>query len=106
MITLDENDVQQQTNDNLSFEEDVLNKVNSLNESLANGEIPQDLKDFVNSLQNDSASTTDEEIVDDADDFVNDSYETEVDLSYADPDEEDTLLDNDAVSVEELDSLF
>ena len=97
MITLDENNA---VNESLETEavselEDVQGKVESLRNSLSNGEIPEDLRDFIVSLKNnsnvDDLSEAHVEFV--GDDEVT-SYEADIDESLADGDDID-LIDGD-----------
>ncbi len=103
MITLDEKDILDIPTE-ISEEEDLQNKVDSLRMAIANGDIPDDLKDFITSLQ----KGEDEEVLDDEmesfDDFNEQPYEVEVDESLADKD--DNFLEDENVSIEELNSLF
>lgn len=102
MITLDENDVK--TEDRvLSFDEDVQEKVQSLANALNNNDLPQDLKEFVNSLTNEAAE--DEEMEEDISDAPDDFYESNVGLEFADDNNID-ILDGEDAPVGELDSLF
>lgn len=102
MITLDENDVK--TEDRvLSFDEDVQGKVQSLANALNNNDLPQDLKEFVNSLTNEAAE--DEEMEEDISDSPDDFYESNVGLEFADDNNID-ILDGEDAPVGELDSLF
>ncbi len=102
MITLDENDVK--TEDKvLSFDEDVQEKVQSLANALNNNDLPQDLKEFVNSLTNEAAE--DEEMEEDISDSPDESYESNVGLEFADENNID-ILDGEDAPVGELDSLF
>lgn len=105
MITLDENDVVKE-DENLSFEDDVLNKVNSLKQSLSKGEIPQDLKEFIDSLQNPENVDDDLEKDSELTELDEDAYEVDIDESVPNPDDEDDDLDAPGVSLEELDSMF
>ena len=103
MITLDEKDILDIPTE-ISEEEDLQNKVDSLRMAIANGDIPDDLKDFITSLQ----KGEDEEVLDDEmesfDDFNEQPYEVEGDESLADKD--DNFLEDENVSIEELNSLF
>jgi len=96
MVTLDENDSLNENveTNNISELEDVQGKVESLRTSLSNGEIPEDLRDFIVSLKNDSGiddiSEANVEYV--GDDEVT-SYEAEIDESLADDDSDDGLID-------------
>lgn len=102
MITLDENDVK--TEDKvLSFDEDVQEKVQSLANALNNNDLPQDLKEFVNSLTNEAAE--DDEMEEDISDAPDDVYESNVGLEFADDNNID-ILDGEDAPVGELDSLF
>lgn len=102
MITLDENDVKAEDRV-LSFDEDVQEKVQSLANALNNNDLPQDLKEFVNSLKNEAAE--DDEMEEDISDAPDDVYESDVGLEFADENNVD-ILDGEDTSVGELDSMF
>ena len=96
MITLDENNAVNENleNETISEIEDVQGKVESLRNSLSNGEIPEDLREFIVSLKNDSnVDVSDAHVEFVGDDEVT-SYEAEIDESLADGDDID-LLDGD-----------
>ena len=105
MITIDENN---SANENLESNgvselEDVQGKVESLRTSLSNGEIPEDLREFIVSLKNDSnvedLSNEGNEL--DGGDEVT-SYEVEIDESLADGDDVDLIDGNVNVSDNDL----
>lgn len=102
MITLDENDVKAEDRV-LSFDEDVQEKVQSLANALNNNDLPQDLKEFVNSLTNEAAE--DDEMEEDISDAPDDVYESDVGLEFADENNVD-ILDGEDASVGELDNMF
>lgn len=105
MITLDEKDIVEKPTE-ISMEEDVQNKMNSLRDALSTGELPPDLKDFVLSLQQPQTDAFDE--VDDESEAIGDdeevSYDVEVNEAAADPDED--ILDGSNVSVDDLNAIF
>lgn len=105
MITLDEKDIIE-TPTEISEEEDLQNKIESLRRAITVGEIPDDLKDFIASMQQSSASDDiiDEEL-DETVDISEQPYEVEINEMAADKDD-DSFLNDASVSVEELNSLF
>ena len=105
MITVDENAVQLNEN-NSSNEGDVQDKINMLKESVSIGEIPEDLKNFIMSLQHpdgDVDEVSDEEL-------LADEVEGEILDGDVGPDIEDSSyavsLDSSDVSVDDLDDIF
>ena len=104
MITLEEKDILDTSSD-ISEEEDLQNKIDSLRRAVLVGEIPDDLKDFITSLQ--KPDDTDEYLDDETESF-DDYYEQpyQVEINEAAGDKDDTFLDDGAVSVEELKNLF
>ncbi len=104
MVTLEEKDILDIPTE-ISEEEDLQNKVDSLRMAILNGDIPDDLKDFITSLQKDKEE---EEVLDEEteslDDFVEQPYEVDVDESLADKD--DSFLQDENISIEDLNNLF
>lgn len=105
MITLEEKDILD-TSSEISEEEDLQNKIDSLRRAVLVGEIPDDLKDFITSLQKPDDDF--EEYLDEETESVDNFYEQpyEVEINEAAGDKDDSFLDDSAVSVEELKSLF
>ena len=105
MITIDENN---SANENLESNgvselEDVQGKVESLRTSLSNGEIPEDLREFIVSLKNDSNNedlSNEGNELDGGDEVT--SYEVEIDESLADGDDVDLIDGNVNVSDNDL----
>lgn len=105
MVTLDEND--------LTEEENVQSKIDSLRSSLAQGTIPEDLKEFINTLQevrreeannpelldDDVVSEIDEEEDDDDDEFDDSIDDTSSNLS-------DDIVEDVNGDVDDLNELF
>ena len=105
MITLEEKDILDIPTE-ISEEEDLQNKVDSLRMAILNGDIPDDLKDFITSLQ--KGKEEEEEVLDEEteslDDFVEQPYEVDVAESLADKD--DSFLQDKNISIEDLNNLF
>ena len=105
MVTLEEKDILDIPTE-ISEEEDLQNKVDSLRMAILNGDIPDDLKDFITSLQ--KGKEEEEEVLDEEteslDDFVEQPYEVDVDESLADKD--DSFLQDKNISIEDLNNLF
>ena len=103
MITLEENEMVKSDND-LTSEEDIQGKIDSLRQALNTGELPEDLKNFINSLE--EAKEEDTEYLDDESDeepdLGEDPFDVEIDESLVD----DDVDDKDDVSLDELNSLF
>ena len=103
MITLDEKDILDTSNE-ISEEEDLQNKIDSLRRAVLVGEIPDDLKDFITSLQQ---SHDDEEFLDEETESIDfDEQPYEVEINEAAADKDDDFLNDNSVSVEGLNSLF
>lgn len=106
MITLDEKDIVEETKE-ISEEDDVQYKVESLKQALSNGELPDDLKNFIVSMQKPSSSSLSSDLDDESDGIGDDeevAYDVEVNEALAD--EDDDLLDGENVSVEDLNKMF
>ena len=103
MVTLEEKDILDIPTE-ISEEEDLQNKVDSLRMAILNGDIPDDLKDFITSLQKDKEEEVLDEETESLDDFVEQPYEVDVDESLADKD--DSFLQDKNISIEDLNNLF
>ena len=103
MVTLEEKDILDIPTE-ISEEEDLQNRVDSLRMAILNGDIPDDLKDFITSLQKDKEKEVLDEETESLDDFVEQPYEVDVDESLADKD--DSFLQDKNISIEDLNNLF
>lgn len=103
MVTLDEND--------LTEEEDVQSKIDSLKSSLSQGEIPEDLKEFITSLQemrreeSNNPELLDDDVIsegdgeDDDDDESDSTYDSSSDLA-------DDIVEDVNSNIDDLNDLF
>lgn len=105
MITIDDNNSVNVSleSDGVSELEDVQSKVESLRTSLSNGEIPEDLREFIVSLKNDSNV---EDLSEEPNELAGEdevtSYDVEIDESLADGDDTDLIDGNVNVSDNDL----
>lgn len=104
MITLDENNTLNEKfgKEPISEIEDVQGKVESLRNSLSNGEIPEDLREFIVSLKNDSITDASEAHVEFVGDDEVTSYEADIDESLADDDDVEFLSGDVNVTADNL----
>lgn len=108
MITLDENELST-GEEEVSTEENVKGKIDALREAASRGDIPDDLKEFIASLQESQAE--DEEEVDDSDESDGEDEISEEEESVEDDDLDEDISDlesdsEDSSSVQDLNDMF
>ena len=99
MVTLDENV--------LTEEEDIQSKIDSLRTSLSQGTIPDDLKEFINTLQEERREeSNDSELLDDDEEDEEDDYEADDIFDDTSSNSSDDIIEDDNSDVDDLNELF
>ena len=103
MITLEENIVAEE-NVNTTDDLDIQGKIASLRQAINTGEIPEDLREFIVSLQQPAEDET--EVLDDGEDSSEDELAEEVEIDDKEMAAFEEQLSEDDDSVEDLEEIF
>lgn len=98
MVTLDENELATEELVEVTLEdEDVDSKVASLKEALSHGEIPEDLKEFISSMQEKKESSESDALDQDIE------HEEEDVLEDEEKDDDDDIIDDSIDNMNDMD---